>query len=294
MRITAGIDVGANSVKAALVSREGPDLKVRALVMERIRRRDMRTVVEGTYERALAKAGFHRDQVAYVASTGAGEMVDFRTGHFYGMTSHAKGATFFDPETRTVLDLGAFHARAMRVNEVSRVLSHKMTGQCASGSGQFIENIARYLGVALTEVGALALTAKAEEQPSGICAVLAETDVINMVSRGIPAEDILNGVHHSVANRLIKLLASVKAESPLLVTGGLSLNQGLLQALRDQAAKSNLSLDIRTHPDAALAGALGAALWADWRLERLAQEAAPALSHVASPETVLSASRRLA
>ena len=273
MRITAGIDVGANSVKAALVTRSGETLSVAALVMERIRRRDMRVVVEGTYERALAKAGFRRDQVDYVASTGAGEMVEFRTGHFYGMTSHARGAMFLDPETRTVLDLGAFHARAIRVNEVSRVLAHKMTGQCASGSGQFIENIARYLGVALGEVGALSLTAKGEEQPSGICAVLAETDVINMVSRGIPAEDILNGVHHSVAGRLVKLLASVKAVSPLLVTGGLSLNQGLLQALRDQAKTTHQDLEIRTHPDAALAGALGAALWADWRLERLEREA---------------------
>jgi benzoyl-CoA reductase subunit D len=205
-------------------------------------------------------------------------MVDFRTGHFYGMTSHARGATFLDPETRTVLDLGAFHARAMRVNELSRVLAHKMTGQCASGSGQFIENIARYLGVALADVGRLALTAKGEEQPSGICAVLAETDVINMVSRGIPAEDILNGVHHSVAGRLVKLLASVKAESPLLITGGLSLNQGLVEALRDQTKTTHQDLDVRTHPDAALAGAIGAALWAHWRLERLEQNTEMAFS----------------
>ncbi|HET9233731.1 MAG TPA: BadF/BadG/BcrA/BcrD ATPase family protein, partial [Candidatus Eisenbacteria bacterium] len=125
MRITAGIDVGANSVKAAVVTRSGETLSVAALVMERIRRRDMRVVVDGTYDRALAKAGLRRDQVDYVASTGAGEMVEFRTGHFYGMTSHARGAMFLDPETRTVLDLGAFHARAIRVNEVSRVLAHK-------------------------------------------------------------------------------------------------------------------------------------------------------------------------
>jgi benzoyl-CoA reductase subunit D len=298
MKITAGIDIGANSVKAAIVSwngtaASGASLKGAgpgdgtpepggmnpqpiALVMERIRRRDIRSVVAGTYERALTKAGLTREQVHYVASTGAGEMADFRTGHFYGMTSHARGASFLDPEVRTVMDLGAFHARAMRVSEESRVLAHKMTGQCASGSGQFIENIARYLGVPITEVGELSLKATGEEQPSGICAVLAETDVINMVSRGIPAEDILRGIHRSVATRLVKLLASVKAESPLLVTGGMALNVGLVEALREQAVANDVALEIRTHPHSALAGALGAALWAGWRLKKLEREAAAA------------------
>jgi len=273
MKITAGIDVGANSVKTALISFPGGDPVTLALVMERIRKRDMRTVVSGCFERALAKAEITRGEVDYVASTGAGELVDFRTGHFYGMTSHAKGATFLDPEIRTVLDLGAFHARAIRVTGEARVLAHKMTGQCASGSGQFIENIARYLGVPLTEVGDLSRRAKNAEQPSGICAVLAETDVINMVSRGIPAEDILKGIHLSVATRLVKLLASVKVESPLLITGGLSLNEGLVEAIRERAAETKLDLDIRTHEHSALAGALGAALWAHWRLARLREAA---------------------
>jgi benzoyl-CoA reductase subunit D len=268
--ITAGIDVGANSVKTAIVSFTNGAPGARALVMERIRKRDIRSVVAGTYERALAKAGLAAGAVDYVASTGAGEMVDFRRGHFYGMTSHARGALFLDPEVRTVLDVGAFHARAIRMNGESRVLSHRMTGQCASGSGQFVENIARYLGVPLSEVGELSLRATNAEQPSGICAVLAETDVINMVSRGIPAQDILKGIHLSVANRLVKLLSSVRAESPILVTGGLALNLGLVEAVRETAVEQKRDFTIRVHEHSPLAGALGAAIWAEWRLRRLA------------------------
>jgi benzoyl-CoA reductase subunit D len=268
-KITAGIDVGANAVKAAILAFPHRAPEIQALVLERIRRRDVRTVVAGVYERALAKAGLDADGVDYVASTGAGEMVPFRRGHFYGMTSHARGAIHLVPDTRTVLDLGAFHARAIRVSSEARVLAHKMTGQCASGSGQFIENIARYLGVPLTEVGALSLKAQGAEEPSGICAVLAETDVINMVSRGIPAENILRGIHRSVAARIVKLLASVKADSPVLVTGGLALNEGLLAAIRERAAENQLGLAIHSHPDSPLAGALGAALWAAWRLDRM-------------------------
>ena len=97
------------------------------------------------------------------------------------------------------------------------------------------------------------------------------SDVINMVSRGIPAENILKGIHLSVATRIVKLLSSVKAESPVLVTGGLSLNQGLVEAIGEKAPAG---VEIRTHEHSAQAGALGAALWAGWRLARLEEDAA--------------------
>lgn len=115
--------------------------------------------------------------------------------------------------------MGALYVKAIKINEQGRVLDYKMTGQCASGSGQFIENISRYLGLAIEEVGEISLQSKNPETPSGICAVLAETDVINMVSRGISTPNIIKGIHLSVANRVIRLLSSIKAESPIVLTG---------------------------------------------------------------------------
>ena len=100
----------------------------------------------------------------------------------------------------------ALNGRAIKVDESGKVLSYKMTSQCASGSGQFLENIARYLGIAQDEIGTLSKQADNPEKVSGICAVLAETDVINMVSRGITAPNILKGIHESMADRLAKLL----------------------------------------------------------------------------------------
>ncbi|MFQ5719402.1 MAG: benzoyl-CoA reductase subunit D [Acidobacteriota bacterium] len=273
MSLTAGIDVGSNAVKVGLVSVDETGPTVHAVVAERIRKRDISTVVQGAYERALERSGLSADQVDYVASTGAGELVDFRRGHFYGMTSHARGAHFLDPEARTALDLGALHARAIRMDERSRVLSYKMTAQCASGSGQFIENIARYLGVPLAQVGSLSLQSQHPELPSGICAVLAETDVINMVSRGITAPDILKGIHLSIAHRLVRLLAAAKAESPVLVTGGLAANEGMIDAIREKIAGNGLEMEIRVHDDSIHAGALGAALWGAWRVARLNEKA---------------------
>jgi benzoyl-CoA reductase subunit D len=153
----------------------------------------------------------------------------------------------------------------MRIDEHSRVQANRMTSQCASGSGQFLENVARYLGVALEEVGPLSVKAEKPELVSSVCAVLAETDVINMVSRGIATEDILKGIHLSMAGRYVKLLRALKIEGLVVVTGGLAADLGLVEAMREKAAEEELPMSIQTHPWSVHAGALGAALWGGYR-----------------------------
>jgi len=151
------------------------------------------------------------------------------------------------------------------------VLSYKMTSQCASGSGQFLENIARYLGVAVEEIGTLSRSSKEPEKVSSICAVLAETDVINMVSRGIATQDILKGIHISMASRLVKLLKVTGIKSgTVLLTGGLALDEGLLAALKEEIVNEKIAgLTTVNHPDSIHAGAIGAALWGAFRHRRL-------------------------
>jgi benzoyl-CoA reductase subunit D len=189
------------------------------------------------------------------------------------MTCHARGGLFLAPQARSVLDVGALWARAIVVDPRARVLASRMTSQCAAGTGQFIENIARYLGVRLDELGALSRSAPRAEAVSGICAVLAETDVINMVSRGISTAEILRGIHESVAIRLTKLLRSAKGTSPVLVTGGLAANDGLIAALIDRLGESGAKMEVLTHPMSAHAGAIGAALWGAFRRRKLASAA---------------------
>jgi benzoyl-CoA reductase subunit D len=271
-RLTTGIDVGSCGVKCVVVESEGGrEGEVLAMREERLRRRDPKVVVDEAHAAVLAEAGRELGQVDYVATTGEGDWVPYRTGHFYGMTTHARGAVFLDPEARAALDVGGLHARAVLMDERSKVLGYRMTSQCASGSGQFLENISRYLGVRLAEVGELSLSSKVPEKPSGICAVLAETDVINMVSRGIKTEDILKGIHVSMGERYSRLLRSVKAKGVVFMTGGLSRDVGLLQGLREQMETQGVEAELRTHPDAVHAGALGAALWGAFRSEKLAE-----------------------
>ncbi len=275
--LTAGVDVGSSSVKIGILRFDADgNAGVVTLRNDRIRRRDLVKVIHEGYEVALEEAGLRRADIAYAASTGEGELVDFRRGHFYGMTTHARGANFLMPQVRSVLDVGALHARAMVIDERSRVLGCRMTSQCASGSGQFLENVARYLGIALGEVGTLSCGAANPQLVSSVCAVLAETDVINMVSRGISTADILKGIHLSMAGRFIKLLRAIGAEGAVGISGGLAADIGLVRALQDKVDEEKLNMQIHTHAHSIFAGALGAALWGAFRHRTLEKRRAVA------------------
>lgn len=271
---TAGIDVGASAVKTVLMAHDGGAPEILFKDCRRMLRRNPAAVADESLNDALKVGGVAYGDVAYVASTGEGEMVKRKRGHFYSMTTHARGAVYLVPGARAVMDLGALHARAMKITSEARVLNYQMTGQCASGSGQFIENITRYLGVSLGEVGPLSLQSRNPEMASSICAVLAETDVINMVSRGVATPDIIRGIHESIAQRLIKLLSALKADTPLVLTGGMSRDAGIVEVIRRRIGEDHLGLEVLTHEDGIYAGAIGAALWAAWRHQKLLQKAA--------------------
>ena len=272
MTIAAGIDVGTGAVKAAIFKVENGEEIWLSRALIRIRQRDPIELARVVFDNMLEDAGLAEREIDYVASTGEGESMPFHTGHFYSMTTHARGAIFLDREARAALDVGALHGRAISIDQRGKVLSYKMTSQCASGSGQFLENIARYLGIAQEEIGVLSCQADKPEVVSSICAVLAETDVINMVSRGITAPNILKGIHLSMAARLSKLLKSIGATTGVvMMTGGLALDKGLVAALEEDIANiKDMKSIVRSHSESIYAGAIGAALWGAYRFEKLA------------------------
>jgi len=274
---TMGIDVGGSYVKAVLMSydQENGDHKLLGKQTEKIRKRNPKEVAVEAIDILLERSNLNYDNdIAYLASTGEGEMVKKKTGHFYSMTTHARGGKFFIPNAKTVVDMGGLYVRAIKIDNRGKVLDYKMTGQCASGSGQFIENISRYLGLAIEEVGPMSLQADNPEVPSGICAVLAETDVINLVSKGLSTPNIVKGINLSIASRVIKLLSSLKAESPIALVGGMGMNEGMVQAVEELSVeKKKSNMIFAAHPDAIYSGAVGAALWGGYRYYKLKKEA---------------------
>lgn len=269
---TAGIDIGSGAVKAVVFKHENGRESWVAKRAERIRTRDPLLLAREIFDGVLADAGVKESDIAYIATTGDAENLKFSTGHFYSMTTHGRGGVYLASDARAVLDVGALNGRAIRVDERGKVENYRMTSQCASGSGQFLENIARYLGIAQDEIGSLSKQADNPEKVSSICAVLAETDVINMVSRGISAPNILKGIHLSMATRLAKLLKTIGAKDGVAVmTGGLAIDEGLVGALNEALVEEKMNIVVKGHPDSIYAGAIGAAIWGAFRHEKLAR-----------------------
>lgn len=267
-----GIDVGGSYIKGVIIKySDKPELIDKKV--EKIRKRKPSEVATEMVDYLLAKNNLtYENDIAYLASTGEGEMVKRKTGHFYSMTTHARGGKFFDNNARTVVDMGALYARAIKIDERGKVLDYQMTGQCASGSGQFIENISRYLGLAIDEVGEISLKADDPEIPSGICAVLAETDVINSVSRGTNTPNIIKGIHLSIANRIVRLITKLKAESTIVLVGGMAKNAGMVEAVKELIEENKNDYTIVTHPEAIFSGAIGAAIWGGYRYKKIKEK----------------------
>lgn len=266
---SAGIDVGNSSVKVSIVSNVGGKIDILSHTHEKVRNRNIKNVITKVFHDCLDDAGVKKDDLQYVATTGDKENIEFRSGHFYSMTTHARGARFLNSDVKSVVDVGAFYIKVINIDEIGRVISHQMTGQCASGTGQFVENISRYLGVGVSDVGPLSMLSKSPERISSICAVLSETDVINMVSRGIKISDIMKGVHLTISERILKMLARVWAEYPSMLTGGMSKDVGLLKALNEVAKEKGINGEVCTHEDAIFAGSLGAAILGGMRYQKL-------------------------
>ncbi len=252
MTITAGIDVGAKSTKA-VVMEDGRTVLASESSATGF---DFEKAGRQIYERALATAGLTADRVSYVTATGFGRYrISFRDLNVTDITANARGAQFLFPGTRSAIDVGAGNARAFRIDERGKVLRFRSTEKCAAGGGGFLEKIAYYTRVDLADLGRTALESTHPVNISTICSVLAESEVITLVTQEVPMVDILMGAHESIAGRVLITLKQVGVEPQVTLTGGLVLNPAFVHAL-----ETKLGMKINASPLLFYAGALGAAL----------------------------------
>ena len=264
MRITAGIDVGSTYTKVVLVDRAGDVL---ATAMEPTGFR-LAEVAAQALEKALALARVERKDVAYVVATGFGRhQVAFADVHITDLTAAARGATRLFPGTRTILDVGGQTMKASRLGEGATVKSFRLNDKCAAGTGAFLEKTARYMGYSTTEIGPLVDTSKDATSISGVCAVFAESEVINHLSQGVAPADIMHGAIVSLVGRSVQLMKRVQMEKEFTLIGGILRFEAMARVVRE-ALKSEVNV-----PPASLVQcvpALGAALLGQRRLDVLA------------------------
>ncbi|HBY92445.1 MAG: acyl-CoA dehydratase activase [Ardenticatenaceae bacterium] len=263
MTYTVGIDVGSTYTKAIILS-DGGQLVGKAMIKTGFR---LGEAAERVYRETLTSASLNESDVAYIVSTGYGRyQVEFRDVQVTDLTAQARGACFFFPNTRTVLDVGGQTMKASRLDERGRVRSFRLNDKCAAGTGAFLEKTARYMGYNIEEIGPLMATSKETVPISGVCAVFAESEVINHVSAGATPADIMHGAIVSLVDRSAQLMKRVKMEPEYTVSGGIMRFETMVRVVRNK-----LKAEVNVPPGDMVQylGAIGAAMLGHRRLEKI-------------------------
>lgn len=249
-----GVDSGSLTAKAVIMSREKEIIAHSVKQFTFVSEKAVRVAVE----EALTKAGLTMDNIAFVVTTGYGRRkISFGNKAITEITCHAKGANYVFPQTRTIIDIGGQDSKVISVDQNGNVLNFAMNDSCAAGTGQFLEVMARALDVELKDIGDYALRATKDIKISSMCTVFAESEVISLVAEGYSEEEILGAIHTAIAKRTVGLAGRVGVIPPLIMTGGVAKNIGMVRAIEKE-----LNVRMYIPPEPQIVGAIGAAIFA--------------------------------
>jgi bzd-type benzoyl-CoA reductase Q subunit len=262
--IVAGVDVGVISTQAVVMC-DGELLSFA----------NIRTGPHGSNDsatKAMAKAlqagGIKLQDLQYTVATGFGrKKVLFAQKPINEVACHAKGARFmFGPTVRTVLDMGAWSSKAIKLNEYGGISDFAVNDKCAAGFGEGIEVMADLVQVPIQEMGerSLAVEKEPELPVSTTCRIFANTEAIGLLRSGAKENDMLATYLYAVAWRLFPLIGRIEPKEGLAFTGGVAKNVGVVKRLETALEMTSLS----SRYDCQLAGAIGASLFAKTMVEK--------------------------
>ncbi len=254
MKYAAGVDVGSTQTKAVIID-ENQTIVGRSLIDTGA---DVTKAAEFAFKEALKAFGISDNDIGYVVGTGYGRYkVTFGDRQVTEISCHGRGAAHMFPGTTTVLDMGGQDSKAIKVRPNGEIVDFCMNDKCAAGTGRFLGAAATALDIPLGDLGQKALESQKPVRISTTCTVFAEAEVLSWLGKGKKIEDILWGVHQSIAARSFGLMRRVGIEDEITFTGGVALNVGMIKALEEKLEKT-MNVSEESH----YMGALGAAMFA--------------------------------
>ncbi len=251
--ITAGIDIGAKTIKVVLA--KDNEILAKSITPAGI---DTTAASEKALNEALTTAGLERDAIENFLATGTGRKdCPFTDKEVTEVGAAARGARSVLESCHTVIDVGAEEGRSVRLNDEGKVLDFAFNEKCAAGAGAFAEAMARALETTVEELGLLALTSEKAVPMNAQCAVFAESEVVTLIHSKTPRQDIARAVLDAIASRIISMVRKVGFEKDVVVIGGVALNPGFIKAMN-----RGLEMQVHVPEDPEYIGALGAALLA--------------------------------
>ena len=251
---TAGIDIGSLTAKALILDDSG--IKSWKIILTGP---DSRRTAEQVFEETIAEACMKPKDVGRIVATGYGRvMVPFADRTITEISCHAQGVRYLFPDVKTILDMGGQDCKAIRVADGGQVTNFVMNDRCAAGTGRYLELVAMVAGVSLDDIGKLSFeTVTGGHRISSTCAVFAKTEILALLSRGAPKNDILAGACEAITNQVYALLRKIGVEPEFAISGGIAKNIGVVRRLEEK-----LGLEAKIPFEPQIVGALGAALFA--------------------------------
>jgi (R)-2-hydroxyacyl-CoA dehydratese activating ATPase len=253
--MVAGCDVGSLTSKAVIMNND--KIVESVIIKSKARPGDSADAVMGE---ALSRAGLSMKDLGYCVGTGYGrDRISFINEALTEIACHGRGARWLVPSARTVIDIGGQDCKALRLDAQGNMVKFTANDKCASGTGRFLEVMAKVLHVELDDLGALSASSKNGITLASACTVWAQADVIQHLNNGVPVADIAAGINSAMASRMSIIVNNIGFERDVVMTGGVAKNAGVVAAL-----EKLLGLRIKrvTRADPQLAGAIGAALFA--------------------------------
>lgn len=250
---TLGVDIGSTASKAVIL-KNGIECVAYDIVLLGAGTEGPDRVLSNLFE----KSGLFWNKISFVVSTGYGRnLFQNADKQVSELSCHAKGAVFSFPNVKTVIDIGGQDAKVIRVGSNGKMLNFLMNDKCAAGTGRFLEVMSRVLNIPIEDFAKRSEMSVKQIEISSTCTVFAETEVISYLAKGGRREDILAGVHRSIANRVGALAQRLGVENEVVLTGGVARDGGIVKALEEY-----LEQRVYTNSYCQLNGAIGAALYA--------------------------------
>lgn len=251
--IFAGVDIGSTTTKAVFIDGSAKILATSCTKTG--------VAPEEAAARVLADcceiAGCSADDIAYSVSTGYGrELIESANEQYTEIACHAKGANYWFPEARGVIDIGGQDSKAIAINKRGGIVDFAMNDKCAAGTGRFLDVMAGIMALDVGEMGRQSLLADKQAPITSMCTVFAESEVISHIAKKVYSPyEIMAGVNNAVARRVNILVEKVGLDRPIVMTGGVAKNAGIVHEF-----ERILNTKLLVPDDPQGVGALGAAL----------------------------------
>ncbi len=258
MEYFLGIDIGSSSSKGVLL-----DAEKRIAAKQVIHTKPKHSDGVDIILESILKEHPHiaREDIKYCIGTGYGRNnVEIAGSAVTEITCHARGVNYYFPHAGTVIDIGGQDSKVISIDAEGKVIDFIMNEKCAAGTGRFLEAACKILKIPLEELGNLSMKAVSACKINSTCIVFAESEIISKLAEGADSESVARGIHQAMVSRLLSMGMRIGIHPPVIFTGGVAKNMGMVEEVKIQLGIK--PEDLRIPPEPKITGALGAALLA--------------------------------